>query len=582
TGTMYWRVRALDGANNMGPWSATRSFVVNSPQPAAQVTLSSPPNGGRYAPGSITFAWNPAARAESYQLEVDTVSNFSNPGRTSIRAIWSTQYTLNFTSERTYWWRVRGLNQSFTDGPWSASRSFEIKRGNPTAPVPPPPSPTPTPTPPGGYPVTITVSPGSMYGGTSAVGTATLQTAAPTGGAVVELFSHDTTLANVPPSVTIPPGARSANFNVTANASVDRTGAVGIAGRYQGVTHGTLVMVFADDPVRSIYTFNTSATNVTGGSPLQGTVALIPGWFAPPEGLVVSLATSNPNVATVPDFVTIPGGANSVSFPINTAPVSTTEKVTIIASRHDQKNVTVYVNPAGQTGPPLDSITVYPATVNGGSTTQGTAGIMTAAPAGGVVVSLSSSNPAVASVPSSVTIPAGQNFVNFTVTTFPTANNTVLTITGTGGGATKSTSLGVMGNGQTPSPTPTPPPPAPSPTPSPTPTPTPPPPSPTPPPPSPTPTPTPTPTATPVTDSVSITRAEYESSKRELRVEATCSSANATLTVFVSSSGATIGTLTNNGGGKYSRIFTSVASNPVNITVRSSGGGSATRSVTAK
>ncbi len=55
----------------------------------------------------------------------------------------------------------------------------------------------------------------------------------------------------------------------------------------------------------------------------------------------------------------------------------------------------------------------------------------------------------------------------------------------------------------------------------------------------------------------------------------------ATLTVSVSSSGAAIGTLTNNGGGKYSRTFTSVASNPVKITVKSNKGGSASRTVVA-
>lgn len=565
TGTFYWRVRALDGANNMGPWSATRTFTVANPTPPAQVTLLSPPNGGRYAPGNVTLAWNPAARANFYELQVDTTSSFSNSSRIWLRTITSTQHTVSLTTERTYFWRVRGTNEASSAGPWSATRSFEIKRGSPAAPVPPPPSPTPAPGGHAAYPVTVTVSPASMYGGTSVVGTATLQNPAPAGGAVVELFSHDTHLATVPPSVTIPPGARSANFTVTANARTEATGAVGIAGRFQGITHGTLVMVFADEPVMSIYTFNVSSTTLAGGTSAQGTVALIPGWSAPPGGLVVTLASSNPEIAAVPPSVVIPAGGNSATFPINTVPVSSPEKVTIIASRHDMKNVVLSINPTAGGPPPLTSITVFPATVNGGSSTQGTAGIDTAAPTGGLQVSLSSSNPAVASVPASVTIPAGQNFVNFAVNTAPITSNTVVTITGTGGGATKSTSLGVNGNGQPPPP----------------PSPTPPPPSPTPPPASPTPPPSsPTPTATPVADSVSITRAEYRSSNRELRVEATSSSSTATLTVYVTSSGATIGTLSNNGGGKYSRVFTSIATNPVSITVKSSRGGIATRTVT--
>jgi hypothetical protein len=66
-----------------------------------------------------------------------------------------------------------------------------------------------------------------------------------------------------------------------------------------------------------------------------------------------------------------------------------------------------------------------------------------------------------------------------------------------------------------------------------------------------------------------------------LRVEATSTRTNATLQVFVTSNGQLIGTLTNNGGGKYGgELNWSV--NPQNITVRSSFGGAATRAVALK
>ncbi|MFL5239256.1 MAG: hypothetical protein ACJ8EL_17015 [Rhizomicrobium sp.] len=54
-----------------------------------------------------------------------------------------------------------------------------------------------------------------------------------------------------------------------------------------------------------------------------------------------------------------------------------------------------------------------------------------------------------------------------------------------------------------------------------------------------------------------------------------------TMTVAVRSTGATLATLTNKGGGKYEGQF-SVPSNPGNITVTSSAFGSATRAVVAK
>ncbi|HKP53866.1 MAG TPA: YCF48-related protein [Chloroflexia bacterium] len=95
------------------------------------------------------------------------------------------------------------------------------------------------------------------------------------------------------------------------------------------------------------------------------------------------------------------------------------------------------------------------------------------------------------------------------------------------------------------------------------------------------PTPTRTATPTPVPDVVSISRAEYTVSKKQLKVEATSSVANVTLSVYVTSTGQFIGNLTSNGGGRYSGTL-SWTSNPVNITVRSSRGGIATRAVTTK
>lgn len=82
-------------------------------------------------------------------------------------------------------------------------------------------------------------------------------------------------------------------------------------------------------------------------------------------------------------------------------------------------------------------------------------------------------------------------------------------------------------------------------------------------------------------DTLAIQRAEYRTSKHELRVEATSSNASATLTVFVTSSGQAIGTMSNVGGNQFRATLTFPV-NPVNITVRSSSGGSASRAVTTR
>jgi hypothetical protein len=82
-------------------------------------------------------------------------------------------------------------------------------------------------------------------------------------------------------------------------------------------------------------------------------------------------------------------------------------------------------------------------------------------------------------------------------------------------------------------------------------------------------------------DTVRIQRAEYRTSKHELRVQATSSNAAATLTVFVTATNQTTGTLTGNGSGSFDTTL-SFPVNPGNITVRSSAGGSASASVTAR
>jgi hypothetical protein len=91
-------------------------------------------------------------------------------------------------------------------------------------------------------------------------------------------------------------------------------------------------------------------------------------------------------------------------------------------------------------------------------------------------------------------------------------------------------------------------------------------------------------TRTPTTvaaDTVSIQLAEYSAGNDELRVEATGSNASASLSVYVTSTNTLIGTLRNEGGGRYRGDF-SWSTNPQNITVRSNLGGSASRTVTLK
>jgi hypothetical protein len=90
--------------------------------------------------------------------------------------------------------------------------------------------------------------------------------------------------------------------------------------------------------------------------------------------------------------------------------------------------------PPPSTSPTLSSLTVNPTDVVGGNPSTGTVTVSAAAPAGGFVVDLSSDNTAAATVPASITVPAGSTSATFTVTTKQVTNAQSAVIIGTVGG----------------------------------------------------------------------------------------------------------------------------------------------------
>ena len=457
TGDYWWRVRALDGAGNLGPWSSVWTFTVNDPAPPAAPTLASPPNNGRFAPGNIVFDWNPAARAKFYEIQVDTTSNFSNANRIWLRGITATRQTISLTTERRYWWRVRASNDAVSDGPWSTVWNLEIKRGERLAPVPPPdndPPPSgPPPAPAGTQVAPFTQTELPLTGAQSGTLTVNLNGPAPAGGATVRIESNYPQFVSAPPSVTIPEGQQSANVTVTASNRVQLRQVVISASYGPGQDYGVRVTSYGGIASPDLYGMSVNGTNVSsgtgtqgrtsfaGGRTVQGTVAFAPGWVAPPGGAVVKLGSTNPELAQVPDEVVVPGGQNSADFTVTTAAVSELSYVTILASRSMTHRVELELLPPGA----LSNLTLNPAAVNGGDPSTGTVTLGSPAPAGGVQVALTSSDTRWATVPASVTVPAGATSATFTVTTF--VNNSGegqhSWITASSGGITRQQLLGV-------------------------------------------------------------------------------------------------------------------------------------------
>ncbi len=268
----------------------------------------------------------------------------------------------------------------------------------------------------------LSVSPVTVLGGVSATGTATLSMAAPVGGAVVALSSNNTTVAQVPSTVTVAEGETQAAFQVTTSPVAVDT-AVTITAVYNGVTRTSPLTVTS--PAAALTGLSVSPATVPGGSASTGTVTLdVP---APAGGSVVSLSSSNTAAAQVPSTVTVLAGLTSATFTVTTGSVSAETPVTITAVYSGVTQTALLTVAAPIAG--LSSVSVSPASVLGGDISTGTVTLDFPAPAGGAVIALSSSDPA-AQVPATVTVPAGQTSATFSVTSSPVSADTPVTITG--------------------------------------------------------------------------------------------------------------------------------------------------------
>jgi hypothetical protein len=155
-------------------------------------------------------------------------------------------------------------------------------------------------------------------------------------------------------------------------------------------------------------------TAVAGGNPVHAVLHLADP--APAGGLTVELVSRGPIGA--PATVTFAPGAISANVSVTTTPVtrSTSGMLYALVNGVGAKG-TLAVNTTG--APHATSLKVDPLVVTGGNPATGTVTIAAAAPSGGTVVPLSSSHPQHATVPPSVTVPAGATTATFPITTAP-------------------------------------------------------------------------------------------------------------------------------------------------------------------
>jgi hypothetical protein len=274
---------------------------------------------------------------------------------------------------------------------------------------------------------TVSFIPGRVAGGTPSTGTLRLDGLPGPSGFIVNLSinGNPAGYSLVPTQLTFSPTDRLKTFTVNTAPELVNTSKVITADRpAQGTyTHqvktGTL---FVDANFLTNLTLN--PTTVLSGQPSTGTVTISN--TAQAGGVTVNLSSDNTAVATVPASVLIPAGSTTAQFQVTTLATATDTVVHISATR-GTTTITRNLTVKGVTF----TMSANPNSVIGGATNMtGTVTLALNAPAGGVLVSLTSSAPGAASVPPNVTVPAGTKVANFTITSHTVAVTQNVTITG--------------------------------------------------------------------------------------------------------------------------------------------------------
>ncbi len=438
TGTKFWRVRSQHGYIGSTAahtaWSATGTFtVLATPLRMGAVTFPSPKFSGGEARGSVEITGAAPAGGATVALTASNpnllpelpASVFITAGESSANVLVAPTGFPN---------SLRGMRVGFvtTPTPVTVTATYNGTSASTTITIVPPKL---NDTPFQLFPVKAT-------GGAHMDGIVDLEIGcfagfcdglAPPGGFVVNL-SSSSPAATVPPSMTIPGGAGGDGFPIATSPvsavtilTITAQAGDATAKWYLELTPPPAPDSLALDPIET-----------AGGS--RGIVR-IPLSSMRGHDQILRLTSSNPAVATVPEFVTIPASTETGIFFMETSAVAARTVVTItVTGGGVNRSADLVVHPSL---PELTGFSVSPTSVPGGQSATGTVTLGSAAPTGGVAVSLSSSLPGSVSVPASVTVPAGATSATFTATTFPGSGATTAQLVATLGETMLFAALGV-------------------------------------------------------------------------------------------------------------------------------------------
>ena len=133
-GVYYWRVRAVDLANNQSSWADY--FKLKIQAPPGQPTLYLPADGTHTNDNTPYFEWTISANTDNHRLLVDNDLDFSSPEENVLFGATDNTYTISAPglADENYSWKVIAIN---ADGENESSTwTFVIDTIDPSIPTP--------------------------------------------------------------------------------------------------------------------------------------------------------------------------------------------------------------------------------------------------------------------------------------------------------------------------------------------------------------------------------------------------------------------------------------------------------------
>ena len=279
----------------------------------------------------------------------------------------------------------------------------------------------------------VSCSNASMTGTGSDACTVSLTGAAPAGGFAVSLASSNAAVT-VPASVMVVANATNASFIASVSyVTSPQTATLTASANSIATTVG--LQLNAATPTLGVNTTSVNFGNVQTGQSASQTIPLSSTGTAPVTISSLSVAGSLFSAAgiTVPATLN-PGQTATLTLQFTSPHVSSFTGVLTITSNSSQGNIVVNMTAAGVATLTVGTVSCTNASMTGSGSDACTVSLTEAAPAGGMAVSLASSDSAVI-VPASVTVPANATSAIFTATVSSVASSQTATLTASAGGA---------------------------------------------------------------------------------------------------------------------------------------------------